>query len=229
MPAPMLSLASFFTIEARDYQNFSFDADARTMVRNLILAFCIGILLAALYSLYQKQVPGAIVRAILREKALSPGSAKTAEELGISKNPLMRYELQHNTVLKRLVHTVGEEKDQTPPQSSAPASETSDATPDAPAQDIAPACEDTPTDAPACDPDPVPAQDPAPTRDDTFAHTPARYYIPEELKYRAETRFDTKGSGPFSILLTICVTIIIGVALIRFLPGLLGIIDNLMN
>jgi uncharacterized membrane protein affecting hemolysin expression len=54
MPAPMLSLASFFTIEARDYQNFSFDADARTMVRNLILAFCIGILLAALYSLYQK-------------------------------------------------------------------------------------------------------------------------------------------------------------------------------
>lgn len=223
MPAPMLSLASFFTIEARDYQNFSFDADARTMVRNLILAFCIGILLAALYSLYQKQVPGAIVRAILREKALSPDSAKTAEELGISKNPLMRYELQHNTVLKRLVHTVGEEKDQTPPQSSAPASETSDATPDTPA------CEDTPTDAPACDPDPVPAQDPAPTRDDTFAHTPARYYIPEELKYRAETRFDTKGSGPLSILLTIGITVIIGIALIRFLPGLLGIVDNLMN
>ena len=98
-----LSLASFFTIEARDYANFTFDASARATLRNVILAFCIGILLACLYTLYQKLVPGGIVRAILKAQAHTPEAAKTLAELGLDKNPLYRFELQHNAMLGKMI------------------------------------------------------------------------------------------------------------------------------
>ena len=105
-----LSLASFFTIEARDYANFSFDASARATLRNVILAFCIGILLACLYTLYQKLVPGGIVRAILKAQAHTPEAAKTLTELGLDKNPLYRFELRRNTVLKKTVLCTSEQE-----------------------------------------------------------------------------------------------------------------------
>ena len=103
MTVQALSLASFFTIEAREYVHFSFNAAARNTLRNVILAFCIGILLASLYMLYQKLVPGNIVRAILKAEAHTPESAKTLTELGLDKNPLYRFELRHNAMLKKIV------------------------------------------------------------------------------------------------------------------------------
>lgn len=109
MTVQTLSLASFFTIEAREYVHFSFDAAARTTLRNVILAFCIGILLASLYMLYQKLVPGNIVRAILQAKAHTPESAKTLTELGLDKNPLYRFELRRNAVLKKTVLRAAEQ------------------------------------------------------------------------------------------------------------------------
>ena len=103
MTQKMLSLASIFTIEARDYVHFSIDAATLAAVRNVILGFCIGILLASLYMLYQKLVPGAIVRAILRAEAHTSETAKTLGELGLDKNPLYRFELQRNAMLGKLV------------------------------------------------------------------------------------------------------------------------------
>lgn len=109
-----LSLASIFTIEAREYANFSLDASARTTLRNVILGFCVGILLASLYMLYQKLIPGGIVRAILRLEAHTPEAAKTLGELGLDKNPLYRFELRHNVALKKLVLCASEQKPNEP-------------------------------------------------------------------------------------------------------------------
>lgn len=109
MTRQSLSLASFFTIEAREYANFSFDAAARTTLRNVIVAFCIGILLASLYMLYQKLIPGSIVRAILKAESHTPDTAKTLAELGLDKNPLYRFELRHNAMLKKMVSRADED------------------------------------------------------------------------------------------------------------------------
>lgn len=109
MTGQHLSLASIFTIEAREYAHFSFDASARATLQGVILAFCIGILLASLYMLYQKLVPGNIVRAILKAEAHTPESAKTLTELGLDKNPLYRFELRRNTVLRKTVLRVSEQ------------------------------------------------------------------------------------------------------------------------
>lgn len=177
MPTPMLSLTSFFTIAEREYQSFTFDAGARTTVRNIILAFCIGIILAAIYMLYQKRVPGAIIRAYLHASAHDSASARTPEELGLTRNPLLRYELKHNLTLKRFLREA----------------------------------------------------DRKPGHEELVEQAYVRYYIPEGLKYRAEIRYDKKGSGLFSLILTIVITVALGIAVIKLLPAVLGLFDNFIK
>lgn len=164
-----LSPLSIFTIEAREYQHFTFDAASRTMARNAIVALCIGIMLASLYAAYQRGVVGKPVRALLRAEALSPETAKTLAELSLERNPFVVFEIERNRVLKGLIKTVHTEGEEAP-----------------------------------------------------------RYYIPEELKYRADVRFEAKGNGIFALLLAAVVAAGLALALIALLPTFLTIIDNLM-
>lgn len=177
MPVKSFVLASVFSIEAQNYANFTFDAETATLTRNVILAFAIGVILAALAAFYHKSVPGAIVRSLLRAEALSPETAKTAEELSLHKNFFYRYELRRNITLKKLILSV----------------------------------EATETAA------------------DGEEYTVLRYYIPEEKKYHAETRFEKKGSGPIGLLLTAALTVVAAILLIRAVPVALKIIDNMMK
>ncbi|MBE6603241.1 MAG: hypothetical protein E7636_02760 [Ruminococcaceae bacterium] len=98
-----LSLVSLFTLEAKEYENITFDQSDATMVTLLILGICVGIVLSSLYTLYQRSVPGSLVRALLRAAALSPDSAKTLAELDLSKKGLLGFELRHNLVLQKTV------------------------------------------------------------------------------------------------------------------------------
>ena len=88
-----LSLVYLFTLEAKEYENITFDQSDATMVTLLILGICVGIVLSSLYTLYQRSVPGSLVRALLHAAALSPDSAKTLAELDLSKKGLLGFEL----------------------------------------------------------------------------------------------------------------------------------------
>ncbi len=175
MTSATLSLASFFTIEARDYTNFTVDADARTMIRNVILAFAVGVLLATFYAFYQKNVPGAIVHALLRAEAFSVETARTPGELGFGKNIFVLFELKHNAMLKKVISCVTKKSDTGEEEDS------------------------------------------------------EAYYIPEELKYRAEVRYEKKGNGPMALIITAVVTIVAAILLIRLMPNLLAIADNILK
>ena len=169
-----LSLASFFTIEAKEYTNFSLDTSSLATLRNAILALAIGIILASLYAFYQKNVSGAFVRALLRAEAFSEETAKTVEELGFAKNPFVLFEIKHNTMLKRVIaRKTAEENGE--------------------------------------------------------EGAPAAYYVPEELKYRAELRYQTKGNGPMALIITSALAFVMAVLLIRLLPALLTVFDNLLK
>ncbi len=106
-------MKDFFEIAERSYEHFSFDAAARETARALIFAVLIGILLAALYSFYQRRVPGALVRAILKHGALSEETALDAAALGVRYTALLELELSRNPVLKKLV-TVCEREGEPP-------------------------------------------------------------------------------------------------------------------
>lgn len=57
----------------------------------------------------------------------------------------------------------------------------------------------------------------------------AHFYIPEDLKYRAELRYDRKGSGLPQLLLTLVLCIVTAVLLCRYLPALLGFADWMIS
>ena len=55
------------------------------------------------------------------------------------------------------------------------------------------------------------------------------FYIPEDLKYRAEIRFNPKGSGWLSVVLTVVLVPIVVGLLCRFMPSILQLADSLVT
>lgn len=59
--------------------------------------------------------------------------------------------------------------------------------------------------------------------------TKAHFYIPEDLKYRADVRYDRSGSGGAQFAITLVVCVAVAVLLCRLLPFALGLADWLMS
>lgn len=55
------------------------------------------------------------------------------------------------------------------------------------------------------------------------------FYIPEDLKYRAEVRFNPKGSGWLSVVLTVVLVPLFVGLLCRFMPNILQLADGLIT
>lgn len=55
------------------------------------------------------------------------------------------------------------------------------------------------------------------------------FYIPEELRYRAEIRFEEKGSSWLSFAFVLILTVVISSLLCVFMPNLFGFADGLMT
>lgn len=59
--------------------------------------------------------------------------------------------------------------------------------------------------------------------------TKDHFYIPEDLKYRAEIRFNPKGSGWLSVVLTVILVPVFVGLLCRFMPSILQLVDSLIT
>ncbi len=59
--------------------------------------------------------------------------------------------------------------------------------------------------------------------------TKDHFYIPEDLKYRAEIRYSTKGSTWIYVVLTVVLVPVVVGLLCRFMPNILQAIDSLMT
>ena len=175
MRMPQAALASFFVIQAGEYENFTFTASTARTVTTFVLAICASIILAALYNFYVRYVPGGVARLLLEKGATSPETALSAEELGLLSKPFALWELLRGTALRRFVTVVEPEK----------------------------APEET-------------------------ADRELRFYIPEELKYRVETRFERKGNGVAALVLTAVGAVVVAFALIKLIPLLLSLIDGML-
>ncbi|MBQ9802911.1 MAG: hypothetical protein IJW51_07585 [Clostridia bacterium] len=165
-----LSLVSWFTVEAKEYEHFTLDAGDASMLTLLICGVCIGIVIASLVTLYQRNVPGGFIRAMLRAEAHSPETAKTLAALGYEKNALIRFELKHSTIMQKLVQQATEEGSGEEP----------------------------------------------------------RYYIPEELKHRAEIRYESKGNGPLQFAVTVVLSVLLALLLVKLMPFVLSMIDAIL-
>jgi len=102
------ALLSIFRVEPKAYKGITLDGGDALLLTLLVYGICGGIVLAALYTLYQKGVPGGLVRALLKAEAHSPETAKTLGELNLGFLRLLRFELRHNLILQKTVTAVGE-------------------------------------------------------------------------------------------------------------------------
>ena len=196
----------YFTMELGTYDNFAISGRSGVTLRNIILAVALGIILATLMTLYTRRGLGGFVRSLIAAEATSPERAKTLMELGYFRSVMIRRELAKGSALRMVVRSPEQEAFELGTGSDTEAGETQ---------------------ADGAGQGSVAKR----ARPLIFRHDflTSRFYIPEDLRARAEIRFDAKGSGWLPTVITIAVTVIAAAAMCWFLPDLIQMADNLIS
>ena len=205
MSTRVLSLTSFFSIPAKEYEHFTLTYAAAKTLSAIVVAICAGVILAALYNFYIRRVPGGVVRQLLSREALSPETALSAEELGLLDKPFALWELLRGISLRHIVCAVTPSEDGSEEAQAQTSENAEDAT-----------SEQAPENAETHE-----------EREQVF-DAQTRFYIPEEKKYRAEARFTEEGNGPAGLAVTCALTLVLGFALIKLIPVVLAMVDSFM-
>ena len=190
----------YFSVDMGRYEHISIGSGSLITLQKVVLGICVGIIVAAAMVCYDKNRLGAFVRTIVREQALCPDRAMTLSDLGFAGNRAVRTSLRSSNKLGRIVHSV--EKDSYDAQ-------------------VAAARE---------------AYVAEHGNDEGFFMPQYRmdvnndhFYIPDEEHYRAEVRFDNRGSGWRAFML-VCIVAVMAAALICFLlPDMIQLVDNMIG
>ena len=92
----------YFTLDIAQYDNLNLSLGNGGVI-NLswaIMAFCFGMVLAAIFSVYEKRGLGEFVRKLLFEECYTPESAKTLYQLGYRKNAAVRGALRRGSLFR---------------------------------------------------------------------------------------------------------------------------------
>ena len=183
------------------YENLG--ADSRTMmsVRLMILGLFIGISIAAFAAVFNKRVLGNIVRRLLKAEALSPDRALTLTELGYGGGGMIALAVKKSTSLRRVVKCREEmEYDQKLEEKRKEYAERKK------------------------NGEKPPKFKEISYRINTFTDA---FYIPENMKYMADVKFEKKGTTWLGAILTVVVLTVLFVALMIALPSIFELLDDI--
>jgi hypothetical protein len=201
----------YYQVEFGAYEHLSFGAGANETAEMLILALAFGLIIASIAVAYTKKKLGGFVGKLLANECFSPESAMNLYELGYFRSSAIRKELSRGVTLRKIVSEVLTEEKEDTISETCDRYDSADSTSE---ENVSEFTEEKTSDVAK--------------RDRKIDFIKARFYIPEELKYRAEIRFERKGSGWIPVLIT-AVGSLIGAALVcRFLPSFIGVLDNLI-
>ena len=184
------------------YENINVNSGI-VSIRNIIIGLAIGLALSGFFSVFNKRVLGRFVRALLKNECLSQESAKTLGELSFADKMLVRASLRRGYTLKRVVRCVEEEdflKEEEKRREEEEAKRAIDPS--------LPKFKER-TFVPSLDTD--------------------RFYIPEELKYMADIKFDSKGTTLRAAIASTVITVALVIALILVIPYILSLVDDLVG
>ncbi len=205
----------YFSVAFSGYENFSVSASTGTTVRNTILGLALGLIIACALVAHTKHGLGKFVRRLLREDCTSPEQAKTILELGYFRDPSIRRELKKRVTLGKLVRCVEEEQwIASQSEREADSGEIGDPNEKKPSRKL------TFRDVILGKKD-----DSAFTIDFATAH----FYIPEDLRYRADIRFEKKGSSLLFFVIATIITVAVASLACIFAPDLFRLADNLIT
>ena len=168
-----------------------------------MLGIFLGAIIACVIMAYNKQVLGGAARKMIASEALSPERAMTLEELGYRKNIIMRNAFRSSVSLRRVVRCVGEEEfiaeQNERREEYEKRREAGESLPRFKEIDY------------VIDPD------------------TDKFYIPEDLRIRAEIKFEKKGSGWVSSVITIALLCVLFFIVLLVLPMIFGAADDFLG
>lgn len=194
---------NWFTVDVGNYEHFSFGSGGMMSIRTMIIGICIGIIIAAIFSVFDRRAYGDFVRKILSEECLSPESAKTLGELGFERAHAVRSNLRSGNILRKYVRCVGAEEHYARMEAERAEYEEKNA-----GNKKAPKFRSEPY---------------------KYDFSVDRFYIREEEKYAADVKFEKQGSGFKSLLLVIVIAVVICALVCFILPDMLQLFDNFLG
>ena len=190
----------YFSVDTGRYEHLDLGSGSLITLQRIVLGLFAGIIIAAGIALYDKNRLGAFVRKLVKEQCLWPDKAQTLYELGFMKNSGVKASLRSPNQLGKVVRCV--EKEAYDKQVE-----------EARAAYVAEHGDDKDFFMP----------------DYRINFDTDHFYIPDDEHYRAEVRYEEKGSGWRAFILVVIVSVI-GAALVCFLlPDMLQMVDNMID
>lgn len=188
-----------------NYNNLGLEKMPLLSLRITVLGIFVGMIAGCIAMVYHKQVIGGIVRQLIAKGCSTPESAMTAAELGYIKNPLAKNALERSVSLHRVVRCVEEEQFYLDQAECREIYERKRSTEEG-------------------------ARLPK-FKDHEYLIDAGsdRFYIPEELRIRAEIKFEKKGSGWISGVLGVIALLVIFFCVLLALPQILQMTDNFLG
>lgn len=184
------------------YPNLNMDTDSLIFVKNIILGIFIGLCIASFGAVYNKRVLGKFVRKLLKEECLSTESAKTLGELGVIQNYAIRNAVRKSVSLRRVVRCKEEEEFLAEQEKQRLEFENA-----------------------------TNGDKKASFKEEKFEIDTANdhFYIPEEMKYMADVKFESRGTTWLGAIFFVVIMAIVFVVLIIFLPDIFQMLDNFVG
>lgn len=198
------SFSDFFTnLFSPDMGEYEYIGVSGSMIRNIIVGLLCGFFLACCMTVFDRRVLGDFVRRVLYCECFSKETAMTLAELGYLKNSIIRGSLRGNVSLRRVVKCVEEEEFRARAEAEYAA--------------LVKACEEA-------------GKKPPKRTFPTFKVDPTvmHFYIPEDLKYVADVKFEKKGANWVTLLVSFVLFLVLASLAAFLLPDLLQLIDNMM-
>ena len=182
------------------YPNLNMDTSDMIMIKNLILGIFIGLSIAAFGAVYNKRILGGFVRKLLRNECFSPESAKTFSELEAMRSYAIRNAVRKSVSLRRVVRCAEEEKFLEEQKK------------------LLEEYEEKRKENKS-----LPK-----FREEKFEIDIENdhFYIPEDMKYMADVKFEGKGTTWLGAILFVGIMAVAFVALIVYLPQIFELIDS---
>ena len=193
----------YFSVDMPYLENFQVESNALFSLRWVIIGITIGIIIASISTVYNKRHKGDFIRNVLYHQCYDAKSAKTLLELEYAGVPGIMSAIKTGGSLTRWVRCAEEDEFYAELEKQREAF----------------------NEQHKFDPHPPKFKEPEFKRDCSTMH----FYIPEELKYKAEVKFDKEGASWGVVFIVAIVSIVLCMVLCYILPDVLKYIDNFIT
>ena len=190
----------YFSVDTGRYEHIQIGTGSLVTLQRIVLGIFIGIIIAAGIVCYDKNRLGAFVRALVKEQCLWPDKAKTLYDLGFARNSGVKASLRSRNQLGKIVRCVEKEAYEKKVE-------------EARAAYVEEHGNDTDFFMP----------------DYRIDFDNDHFYIPDEEHYRAEVRYDQKGSGWRAFVLVVLISVVGAAVVCYLLPDMLQLVDNMIG